>query len=37
MDKSSIMGQAFRGVAGFRVVYEDGIAIVYSHESTVQP
>ena len=31
------MGQAFRGVAGFRVIYEDDLTIVYSHENKEQP
>jgi len=33
MDKAGIMGQALRGVSGFQVLYEDDIAIVYSHET----
>jgi hypothetical protein len=32
MDKAGTMGEAFRGVAGFQVLYEDDLAIVYSHE-----
>ncbi len=34
MDKTSVMGEALRGVTGFRVIYEDEISIVYSHEVT---
>jgi hypothetical protein len=30
--KADTMGEAFRGVSGFRVIYEDEIAIVYAHE-----
>ena len=32
MDKAGTMGGAFRGVAGFQVLYEDHLAIVYAHE-----
>lgn len=32
MDKAGVMGEAFRGVAGFQVLYEDNVAIVYAHE-----
>jgi len=32
LDKGGVMSEAFRGVPGFQVVYEDGISIVYSHE-----
>lgn len=32
LDKAGVMGEAFRGVAGFQVLYEDNLAIVYSHE-----
>jgi len=37
LDKSSLMGQAFRGVADFQVIYEDNLAIVYSHPAKEQP
>jgi hypothetical protein len=37
LDKSSVMGQAFRGVSGFQVMYEDDLAIIYLHESKEQP
>jgi len=32
LDKAGVMGEAFRGVTGFHVLYEDDIAIIYSHE-----
>ena len=32
MDKAGVMGGAFRRAAGFQVLYEDNLAIVYSHE-----
>jgi hypothetical protein len=37
LEQSSVMGQAFRSVAGFQVIYEDDLAIVYSHQSKEQP
>ena len=32
LDKTSVMGEALRGVRGFQVLYEDDISIVYSQE-----
>ncbi|HET6929453.1 MAG TPA: hypothetical protein VFI45_03970 [Candidatus Acidoferrum sp.] len=32
LDKAGLMGEAFRGVPGFQVVYEDDISILYSHD-----
>jgi hypothetical protein len=32
LEKGGTMGEAFRAVAGFRVIYEDDISIVYAHE-----